>query len=642
MKKLLFRLPILLIPALFAYLGIFYQDGLYFGIAAISFLISLLIIFPSLLASSLKIPKLKKITFNIKKDKVSREKPDIKTLIFSKYLKTSLILLTIFTLLFTYVSIFKLTNIDNNNNVLISYFINQFHFVSTLIIYAAIGILLIALIILKINLSDKKMKLKVIIREGLISIGMTFVSLFLGICIALIISGIAGFIQLNAVSINFRLNPQHNGLITDTKKIIDNLKSMDKAPAIIPYTTKDQYKLLISLANPNQSSNSFYLKSIVSHIPSLLILPLQLPDKSVFMLKNMIVVRSINPSEIEPLSPYIGYLLVKSYFNGRFIKSYPSVKVMGRQEYLDYRISQYDKIISKLNTYIQSIEDEISGYYGRINSDKNKIASWQDYISTAESNKSSAYSNCMSSGYYSFFTGSFINTNSQSYCQSVASDYDTYVNQANQYISTLNKDVNSTYYYISQDKDAEDVAKSYISSLENAKSQTPQELGVFEADTGIKLAVDETSSNVVVDYFSTLAHEYLHYASYVNKDQVLTYSFFEEGLTETFARKVTKNEFSINTHMGYPVLAAIMKEIMKKIPEKTLADIYFTKDESRLEAELANSYGEKFYGDFSKYFDILGYLPARDALSLANSMLLRMGSKSIKESDLYSSADTPN
>jgi hypothetical protein len=39
---------------------------------------------------------------------------------------------------------------------------------------------------------------------------------------------------------------------------------------------------------------------------------------------------------------------------------------------------------------------------------------------------------------------------------------------------------------------------------------------------------------------------------------------------------------------------------------------------------------------------IISYLPDKDALSLANAMLLRMGGQPIKESDLYSSPDTSN
>ena len=640
MRKYLFRLPILLVPALFAYLGVFYRDFIYFGVSAISLLIAFLVIFPHFLATNLKVPKIKKLEFTLKRSKA--EKLSIEKLNLGQYLKTAIILLGLFTLLFTYVSIFKLTNLGNNNNILISYFLNQLHFIGSLRSYIGIGILLISLIIFKINVGNKKLAPKMTVKEGLVSVGTTLVTLFLGLSLALIVTGVIGLIQLNAVSINFRLNPQHNGLITEKQKIIDSLKSMDKAPVIIPYTPSDQNKLLIALAISNQTSNSFYAKAIVSQIPSLLVVPLQLPNNSVFMLNNLLVVKNINPSDIEPLSPYIGYLLVKTYFDGRLIKSYPIVKLMGRQEYLDYRVSQFNQKISNVNTAIQNLEDEISTYYGRIQSDKNKIASWQDYISTENSYKSSAYNDCMSNYIYLIYG----TTPDSSYCQNQASQlsstYDSNISQANQNIDALNQDIKNVQYYLSLDQDLESYAKSYIASLQQAKDNTPQELGIFEDNNKIRLAIDETSKNVIVDYFETLSHEYLHYASYVNKDQTLKYSFFEEGLTEYFARQVAKKEFGINTHMGYPVLVALVKEMMKKIPSKTLEDIYFTKDETRLEAELTNAYGEKFFSDFEPYFDYLGDLPPRDALSVANSMLLRMGSKSIKESDLYSSVDTAN
>jgi len=82
--------------------------------------------------------------------------------------------------------------------------------------------------------------------------------------------------------------------------------------------------------------------------------------------------------------------------------------------------------------------------------------------------------------------------------------------------------------------------------------------------------------------------------------------------------------------------------MMKKIPENTFEGIYFSKDESTLQSVMINAYGEKFYKDFGNYFDIIGYLPDREALGLANAILLRMGSKSINESDLFSSPDTSN
>jgi hypothetical protein len=86
-----------------------------------------------------------------------------------------------------------------------------------------------------------------------------------------------------------------------------------------------------------------------------------------------------------------------------------------------------------------------------------------------------------------------------------------------------------------------------------------------------------------------------------------------------------------------------MKEIIKKIPESTLEDIYFKKDESTLGAVLANAYGENFYKDTENYFSILPYLSGtKDGLKIANAIMLRIGGRTLTENDLYSSGDTTN
>jgi hypothetical protein len=361
------------------------------------------------------------------------------------------------------------------------------------------------------------------------------------------------------------------------------------------------------------------------------------------MINDILVVTSINPNDIEPISPYIGYLLVKNYFNSRFIKSYPSVKVMGRQEYLDYRIKTINERVKEIEGIIQDIKSDLYSYYGSIQKAKNNIATLRNNIQDSIQQKDSEYKNCMSAGYYSAYFGTFYKYYTEGYCRSLGTKWDNYISEANGAINTNNQNVS---YYQTQANlwneylDSFEAARAYV---EDTKNQTPQELGIFEGEGNtIKLAVDETSSNVIVDYFATLSHEYIHYASYVNKDKELKYGFFEEGLTETFARQVIAKEFGINTHIGYPVLVAIMTEMLKKIPQKTFEDIYFTKDESSLESVLTSAYGEKFYNDFGRYFDVISYLPARESLSLANAIILRIKGKPINESDLYSSVDTPN
>lgn len=644
MKKYLFRLSVLIIPSIFAYLGVFYQDSLYFGISTVSFLASLLIIFPAFLSkNTLKLPDVKKISLNIKRIKIDNKKK-INIFKFSELeLKIAIILTFLYTALFSYISIFVLKNYVSKSNIFFSYFLNQYYFLSSIRVLLAIVLITIIVVLLGVLNRSKKIIRNELPRKVLILLGITTGTFLIGVSLALVATFVAATLQLNYPSISSIIDFKNSRYITDKQELIDKLKSMDKAPAIIPYSSSQKNKLLMALVNPSLKENGFYLKAVIPNIPSFLVLPLQVPNKSLFMIGNILVVKSINPSDIEPISPYIGYLLVKNYFNSRFIKSYPSVKVMGRQEYLDYRIKTINERVKEIEGIIQDIKSDLSSYYGSIQKAKNNIATLQRNIQDSIQKKDSEYKDCTSAGYYSAYFGTFYKYYTEGYCRGLGAKWDNYINEANGAINTNNQNVS---YYQTQVNlwneylDGFESARDYV---EDTKNQTPQELGLFEGeDNSIKIAIDETSSNVIVDYFATLSHEYLHYTSYISKDKELKYGFFEEGLTETFARKVVKKEFSIDTHIGYPVLVAIMTEMMKKIPQKTLEDIYFTKDESSLEAVLINAYGEKFYSDFGRYFDIIGYLPARDSLSLANAIITRIKGKSISESDLYSSGDTPN
>jgi len=86
-------------------------------------------------------------------------------------------------------------------------------------------------------------------------------------------------------------------------------------------------------------------------------------------------------------------------------------------------------------------------------------------------------------------------TPDSSYCQNQASQmnstYDSNISKANQSIDALNQDIKNAQYYVSLDQDLESYAKSYIVSLQQAKDNTPQELGVFEDNNKIRLAIDE-------------------------------------------------------------------------------------------------------------------------------------------------------
>src|SRR3989344_2958924 len=78
---------------------------------------------------------------------------------------------------------------------------------------------------------------------------------------------------------------------------------------------------------------------------------------------------------------------------------------------------------------------------------------------------------------------------------------------------------------------AKDILVRYRDLVETQKDTTPYELGLFEEPSTIKVVLESTSDTALADYLAVLAHEYLHYTSYVSEERSLP-QFFEEGLTE--------------------------------------------------------------------------------------------------------------
>src|SRR4029078_3193695 len=137
-------------------------------------------------------------------------------------------------------------------------------------------------------------------------------------------------------------------------------------------------------------------------------------------------------------------------------------------------------------------------------------------------------------------------------------------------------------------------------------SGIPSELGVFVPSDSVKVVINNKSSHSIGDYYETLVHEYLHYASYTPGKR-LESSFFEEGLTEYFARQTIKDTLQIDTNIGYPVAVKIIQALTNRIAEVDLADVYFTKNQLALEKILNLTYGDNFYKDNITLFETLMY-----------------------------------
>ena len=72
----------------------------------------------------------------------------------------------------------------------------------------------------------------------------------------------------------------------------------------------------------------------------------------------------------------------------------------------------------------------------------------------------------------------------------------------------------------------------------------------------------------------------------------------------------------------------------KKISEKDLEDVYFTKNEEKLEYLLDKTYGKRFYEDSKYYFVALYYIQTVEGLEFANNLMFKIGGDEITEESL--------
>jgi hypothetical protein len=208
-------------------------------------------------------------------------------------------------------------------------------------------------------------------------------------------------------------------------------------------------------------------------------------------------------------------------------------------------------------------------------------------------------------------------------------------------VASLNKDLLANQDKLKGYSDYYDFYVGLGQSLQLAQGGIPHEFGTFIPKDVIRIAFNTAdSSHTIADYIETLIHEYLHYASYVSDDKKLSDVFFEEGLTEYFARQIIKNDLDVSTNIGYPVFAKIIDQMTKRISESELTDIYFSKDQVRLEQLLDRVYGENFYKNTRIEFLNLQYASSPDlALKIANEIMKKLGGNPLKEKDLLSTSD---
>lgn len=430
--------------------------------------------------------------------------------------------------------------------------------------------------------------------------------------------------------------PAKLGFVGDSDKIVSAINNSGTIPKIASVDSSLK-KSVGTKTDLIFKKGSFFANQVLSGLPDNAYSLIKLPDNQIFLVRNTIIVRSLDKGSIEKIAPTIGKLYVSKVYSPRLIKDVPNLSIVSRQEYLKYRDDQVNKQLREIQDLIDSVKNEMSTVASYISRGKANISELEGYVRISASYRDQEYQTCVSStytiyGYYSYYT---YRSYTDEQCQSQRSSRDQEIAR---YQSQIKEEQNTLSYnqgvYAQLRNNANDLG-SYQDFVNSYKSQTPYELGIFEPEKDIKVVLDSVDSKSLADFISTITHEYLHYTSYISEERSLPH-FFEEGLTELLSRRIGRETLGIDTNLGYPLMTKIMERIADKVGWKELEQIYFTKNEDELVYLLDNKFGKNFYKDSENFFILIPYLPEEKALKYANNIMTKIDAKELTTEDFYS------
>lgn len=430
-------------------------------------------------------------------------------------------------------------------------------------------------------------------------------------------------------------------VLTKQEEIVERLRKMNITPKILGESERLKATVLQTIISSRSNKQSFYKQILLPSVISKKKFDFKIPADIFMLPDDTLVFLRINKDTIEFISPSLGRLMVRQQFEQKYIKEEPKMQLMGRQEYLKYREDQINQQIKEIEGFISETIKLINSYYGYITQDKQKIEANKSGISESIQKRDSSYNYCKTAGYYSYYFGIFYRYYSDAECDTKRSEWDNIINQYQKNISDWERSLQEDQSALKEYQANKELLENYRDLVASQKDTTPNELGLFESPDKIKVVLESTDSDSLADYLSVLAHEFLHYSSYVSEERELS-KFFEEGITEYLSRKILNEQVHTKINVGYPLLVPVIEKIANDISEDSLREIYFTKNEKLLIGLLNQKYGEKFYTESEYYFDIIPWLSGTEALEMVNNILLRIDGKQLEEKDLYSSESKLN
>lgn len=535
---------------------------------------------------------------------------------------------------FSIIIFFILPNSDLNSNILLVYPQIFFQLIKSGNLFSVIGLTFLmlipfALFIIRKIKKDKLFNIKTLFRLVLTNFIIIIISFYL----ALLVTGVFGLITTISFSKKLNESPETLNVILDIDSIKNKLNSEKIIPKIIEANRENLSKIIAS-RHQNKSYSDFYRKNLLSIISDFNPVKVKPINQGLIMVDNDLIVFELKRDELEKIAPNLGYLLIEKYFSPRYIKSFPELRVLGRQDYIKIRDEQINKRLNVYEYIIEMVELEIDQNIANISEAKSKISYNEKGLSDSKATKESSYTNCTLQGYFDYFSGKFFRYYSDETCRNRSNSWDEIISKFEKNIS----DWKSSLYYDQSQLNENKKLLSYFSDwkeiTESEKNSTPLELGVFYEDNKIDVAFDWTNNKSIISFLETLSHEYLHYASYISDEKSFENIAFEEGLTEYYARSIIKDFYNRDTNIGYPLLMKVMSQIFTKLPKEHLEKVYFEKDEESLISLLNSTFGKDFYEKNELSFIFLPYLSGKEAVDTANKIIKSIDGQEVSEKDL--------
>jgi len=452
--------------------------------------------------------------------------------------------------------------------------------------------------------------------------------MLLGFLLSVVLLYVVAVVELNVLAMMFNRGPKTIGVVTDRLEIVETLKKFDRPPKIMA-SDKGQKAQLYAMAVASAGKGSFFANVILPSTPEFLIGNTKKADSGMLLIDDTLVITEVNPVDIWSVSPVVGHLLVKRYFPNTSIRAYPIVSIMDREEYDKFREKDFKAKLVRVDETLAEVVKKMEEVRVTIEGDEKNIATAQEEVKQGYAEIDIQYFKCL-------------NSKNKPVCETEkVTRYET-VSQINREADDWKAKLKEDQKLLAEQELYEAFYKSQQEAGETLASNVPQERGAFDPPEGLKLTMGNIDSpRAVADYLVTLTHEYLHYASYVGEDKKLADTFFEEGLAEYFARRAIKKELGVDTNLGYPIVVKIMAELVEPIPESDLAEVYFTKDQQKLEVIMDRVYGDGFYRENRIFFETLMFTSdARRILPLANVIMEKIGGEQLTVEDLLSTSSS--